>query len=68
MANGDDVKTELEGLCAENKRRKTQHTRGVSLKVSEKGGVSVYGHGRFPVTLCKEQGAKGLAYTRTLQR
>ena len=32
--------------------------RGVSLKVSEKGGVSVYGLGRFPVTLYKEQWAK----------
>ena len=30
----------------------------VSLKVSEKGGVSVYGLGRFPVTLYKEQWAK----------
>jgi hypothetical protein len=30
----------------------------VSLKVSEKGGVSVYGLGRFPVTLYKEQWTK----------
>jgi hypothetical protein len=29
--------------------------------VSEKGGVSVYGLGRFPVTLYKEQWAKLLA-------
>ena len=29
--------------------------RGLSLKVSQKGGVSVYGLGRFPVTLYKEQ-------------
>jgi hypothetical protein len=28
------------------------------LKVSEKGGVSVYGLGRFPVTLYKEQWTK----------
>ena len=33
----------------------------MSLKVSEKGGVSVYGLGRFPVTLYKEQWAKLLA-------
>jgi len=33
----------------------------VSLKVSEKGGVSVYGLGRFPVTLYKEQWTKLLA-------
>ncbi|HZR22087.1 MAG TPA: hypothetical protein VFA59_00780 [Vicinamibacterales bacterium] len=57
----DDLKTELERLRAENERLKSQHTRGVSLKVSEKGGVSVYGLGRFPVTLYKEQWAKLLA-------
>ena len=31
---------------------------GVRLKVSEKGAVSVYGMGRFPVTLYKEQWLK----------
>jgi hypothetical protein len=51
----DDMKTELERLRAENERLKNRSTRGVSLKVSEKGGVSVYGLGRFPVTLYKEQ-------------
>jgi hypothetical protein len=57
----DDLRAELERLKAENERLKTQGTRGVSLKVSEKGGVSVYGLGRFPVTLYKEQWAKLLA-------
>jgi hypothetical protein len=51
----EEMKAELERLKAENERLKTQRTRGVSLKVSEKGGVSVYGLGRFPVTLYKEQ-------------
>jgi hypothetical protein len=46
-----DLKAELERLKAENERLKNQRGRGVSLKVSEKGGVSVYGLGRFPVTL-----------------
>ena len=54
----DEVKAELERLRAENERLKNRQTRGVSLKVSEKGGVSVYGLGRFPVTLYKEQWAK----------
>lgn len=54
----EDVNTELERLRAENERLKKQQTRGVSLKVSEKGGVSVYGLGRFPVTLYKEQWTK----------
>jgi hypothetical protein len=55
MMADDEMKAELERLRAENERLKTRQTRGVSLKVSEKGGVSVYGLGRFPVTLYKEQ-------------
>jgi hypothetical protein len=54
----DDLKAELDRLRAENERLKTRQTRGVSLKISEKGGVSVYGLGRFPVTLYKEQWAR----------
>jgi hypothetical protein len=57
----DDLRAELERLKAENERLKTQRGRSVSLKVSEKGGVSVYGLGRFPVTLYKEQWSKLLA-------
>ena len=49
---------ELERLRAENDRLKRTQSRGISLKVSEKGGVSVYGMGRFPVTLYKEQWTK----------
>ena len=47
----EDLKAELERLKAKNERLKGQRGRSVSLKVSEKGGVSVYGLGRFPVTL-----------------
>jgi hypothetical protein len=54
----EDMKAELERLKAENEKLKSRQTRGVSLKVSEKGGVSVYGLGRFPVTLYKEQWTK----------
>ena len=54
----DDVQAELERLKAENAALKAQATRGISIKVSEKGGVSVYGLGRFPMTLYKEQWAK----------
>lgn len=54
----DDLRAELERLRAENEALKKGATRGVSLKVSEKGGVSVYGLGRFPVTLYKEQWTK----------
>jgi hypothetical protein len=51
----EEITAELERLRAENERLKNRQTRGVSLKVSEKGGLSVYGLGRFPVTLYKEQ-------------
>ena len=54
----EDLREELERLRAENERLKGQRARGVSLKVSEKGGVSVYGMGRFPITLYKEQWLK----------
>ena len=54
----DDLKAELERLRNENERLKQRGSRATSLKVSEKGGVSVYGLGRFPVTLYKEQWAK----------
>jgi hypothetical protein len=54
----EDLKAELERLKAENERLKSQRGRTAGLKVSEKGGVSVYGLGRFPVTLYKEQWAK----------
>lgn len=52
------MRAELERLKAENAALKARGSRGATLKVSEKGGVSVYGLGRFPVTLYKEQWAK----------
>ena len=54
----DDEKAELERVKAENERLRRTASRGMSIKVSEKGGVSVYGLGRFPVTLYKEQWTK----------
>ena len=56
-----DVQAELERLRAENERLRKSGGRAGSLKVSDKGGVSVYGLGRFPVTLYKEQWLKLLA-------
>ena len=57
MADGD-LQAELERLRAENEALKRRATKGTTLKVSEKGAVSVYGLGRFPVTLYKEQWEK----------
>ena len=54
----EDVKAELARLKEENERLKARQGRAVSLKVSDKGGLSVYGLGRFPVTLYKEQWTK----------
>jgi hypothetical protein len=50
----ESEKEELARLRAENEKLKTGG-RKFSLKVSEKGGLSVYGLGRFPTTLYKEQ-------------
>jgi hypothetical protein len=57
----EEIRAELARLKAENERLKGQQSRGMSLKVSEKGALSVYGLGRFPVTLYKEQWQKLLA-------
>ena len=55
----EDIKAELERLRAENAALKTKKgERGLTMKVSEKGALSVYGMGRFPVTLYKEQWLK----------
>jgi hypothetical protein len=50
-----DMQAELERLRAENAQLKNKDKGGLTLKVSEKGAVSLYGMGRFPVTLYKEQ-------------
>jgi hypothetical protein len=54
----DDMKAELERLRSENAALKKGASDGIRMKVSEKGAVSVYGMGRFPVTLYKEQWLK----------
>jgi hypothetical protein len=54
----DELKAELEKLRNENAALKKGAATGVTMKVSEKGGVSIYGMGRFPVTLYKEQWLK----------
>jgi hypothetical protein len=57
----DDLKAELERLRNENAALKKGAAAGVTMKVSEKGALSIYGMGRFPVTLYKEQWLKLLA-------
>jgi hypothetical protein len=62
----ENLKATLDRLRAENARLKGQRDRGVSVKISEKGGVSVYGLGRFPVTLYKEQWRKLLGMAQEI--
>ncbi len=66
----EDMKTELERLRAENEALKNKKSGSgiLSMKVSEKGALSVYGMGRFPVTLYKEQWLKLLGITEELKK
>jgi hypothetical protein len=64
----DEMEAELERLRAENEALKKGGPKGLSLKVSQKGGVSVYGLGRFPVTLYKEQWLKLLDMTDEIRQ
>jgi hypothetical protein len=54
----EDLKAELARLRNENAALKKGAATGITMKVSEKGALSIYGMGRFPVTLYKEQWLK----------
>ena len=64
----EDLRTEVERLRAENEALKAKVSRPTSIKVSEKGAVSVYGLGRFPVTLYKEQWLKLLSMADEIKK
>jgi hypothetical protein len=64
----EDLRTEMERLRAENEALKAKLSRPTTIKVSEKGAVSVYGLGRFPVTLYKEQWVKLLSMTDDIKK
>lgn len=53
-----DLKEELERLRSENAALRRGVATGITMKVSDKGALSIYGMGRFPVTLYKEQWLK----------
>ena len=61
MPTQEEMQAEIERLRAENEALKKPARGQMSLKVSEKGALSVYGLGRFPVTLYREQWEKLLA-------
>ena len=54
----EQMKAELDRLRSENAALKKEASTSIRMKVSEKGAVSIYGMGRFPVTLYKEQWLK----------
>ena len=64
----EDLKTELERLRNENAALKKGAATGISMKVSEKGALSIYGMGRFPVTLYKEQWLKLLELSDDIRK
>ena len=70
MVEDSSVQHELERLRAENenlkKNQAKSRNRELSLKVSQKGAVSLYGMGRFPVTLYKEQWLLLLGFTESI--
>jgi hypothetical protein len=63
----EDLQAQIERLKAENEALKQKRSSAVSMKVSEKGAVSVYGLGRFPVTLYQEQWQKLLALSEDIK-
>lgn len=65
--NESEMQAELERLRAENAQLKDKGKGGITLKVSDKGGVSVYGLGRFPVTLYYKQWLKLLDRAQDLR-
>jgi hypothetical protein len=60
MSSEEQLRAEIERLRAENEALKRPRGQ-LSLRVSEKGALSVYGLGRFPVTLYREQWEKLIA-------
>jgi len=64
----EETKTELLARIAELEARLAgQKPAGLEFKVGEKGGVSVYGLGRFPVTLYYEQWVRLLEHADVLK-
>ena len=67
MSSEEELKAEIDRLRAENESLKRPRGQ-TSLRVSEKGALSVYGLGRFPVTLYREQWEKLLAMTDEIRQ
>lgn len=64
----EELRQELERVKKENEQLKQKTNRGMSMKVSQKGALSVYGLGRFPVTLYKQQWLRLLDETENIRQ
>ena len=62
MANTAELEAEIARL-----RGKLEKKNKLTLKVSEKGGASLYGIGRFPLTLYKEQWVRVLDHANEIR-
>ena len=58
---------ELKAKLAQLEKQSGPRTKAIEFRVGEKGGVSVYGLGRFPVTLYYEQWIRLLDQTDALR-
>jgi hypothetical protein len=69
MSDTDNsLRAELERLRSENEALKAKKTRALSLKISEKGAISVYGlRAQWPVTLYREEMERMLDFAPTIQ-
>ena len=68
MPTEEELHAEIERLRAENEKLKKPARGQMSLRVSEKGALSVYGLGRFPVTLYREQWEKLLGMSDDIRQ
>jgi hypothetical protein len=68
--NTAELQAMIAKLTAENvaltRKASAKKSHGASIRVSAKGGVSVYGLGRFPVTLYKSQWVKLLSMAQDI--
>jgi hypothetical protein len=65
----NSLMAQIEALKAQNAALKAKSTQPMrlTLKVSEKGAMSLYGMGRFPVTLYQEQWLKVLSFAEEIK-
>jgi len=66
-SENSELLARIQQLEQENARLKANGSGKLTLKVSEKGGVSLYGLGRFPVSLYRSQWEKVLDYADAIR-